>query len=244
MLTSRERRIRQAILAASVLAGLASASLVRADDIQFLLLGGTSQKLTFLGSGDSNTVLIQLGSCSNGICDWTEQGRGSVSYGANQLAGYSGLWSLSIPYTGTNTFNLTLTPGFNGNPSDWGVSQPSPINFTWGTAGCSGANCLLAGNLELTDLVESGNGGTFNLGMDVDLIITGGILASLVNQNDILDYTITFSPGTGTTRKASGSSGEAAMPTSELGSLLLLGTGLGLLGFVRRLRGRLGPARR
>jgi hypothetical protein len=244
MLTSRERRIRQVILAASVLAGLASASLARADDIQFLLLGGTTQKLSFLGSVNSNTVLIQLGSCSNGICDWKEQGRGSISEGQNQLAGFSGLWSLSIPYTGTNTFNLTLTPGFNGNPSDWGVSQPSPINFTWGNAGCSGASCLLTGNLELTDLVESGNGATFNLGMDIDLSITGGILASLVNQSDILDYTINFSAGTGRTRTAIGSSGEAATPTSELGSLVLLGTGLSLLGFVRRLRGRLGPARR
>ena len=217
--------------------GLGPALTANADDIQFLLLGGTTQKLTFTG-GKSGVVLLQLGTCNKGLCDWAEQGKGSVSVGQNPLAGYSGLWSFSIPYSGNNKSNITLTAGFNGDPRDFSVTQPSPITFDWGTAGCTGASCLLTGNLELLDLIESGGGATFNLGLSVNLTITGGMLASLVGANDILNYTIAFSgPVVGGRRTASGTSGSAGstlMATSELGSLVLLGTGVAFLALMRR----------
>lgn len=244
MLTVKMRGIHQAILAIAVLVGMGLAVPASADTIQILLLGGTSQKITFQGTSNSSSVLLQLGTCSAGTCTWSEAGKGSVSYGQNQLSGYSGVWSLSIPETGNNTYNLTLNSGYNGDTNDWGITQPSAINFDWGKPGCSGSSCLLTGDLQLGDLLQSGGGGVFNLSMDANLVITGGSLASLINRDDMFDYTVAFNTdtGLGSLRNgqlltATGSSGEVQTPTPEPTSLLLFGAGVGLLGLGRRLRG-------
>ena len=228
-------------LAVVIMVGLPIAA--KADSIQVLLLGGTNQTLTFKGTGSSSVDLLELGMCSGGVCTWAESGPGSISTGLNQLAGYSGLWALSTAYSGS-TFNLMLTSGFGGDSNDWGISQPGPITFDWGTAGCSGAGCYLTGTLELADIFQSGKGGVFNLGLDANLTITGGSLASLVGSNGSYDYTINFSTGTslhnltdGRTLTATGSSGEVLASTPEPNSLILLASGLGALmigSFLRR----------
>jgi len=204
-------------------------------DTQVLELGGTNQTLTFKGTGSASVDLLQLGTCSLGVCTWAESGPGSMSNGVNQLAGNEGLWSLSIPYSGS-TFNITLNSGFGGDSSDWGVTQPGPLTFDWGTAGCSGSGCYLTGTLQLTDILQSGKGGVFNLGLDANLTITGGSLASLVGPNGTYDYTIDFSSRTGLnqltdgrTLTATGSSGEVLASTPEPNSEVLLASGLGAL---------------
>ncbi|HEY6291673.1 MAG TPA: hypothetical protein VI455_08965 [Terriglobia bacterium] len=229
------------ILAAAVLLAVGLPATVRADSIQILLLGGTTQQITFKGSSNANTDLLQLGSCSAGTCTWAES-KGSLSSGQNPLAGYTGVWSLSIPYSGS-TYNLPLS---NIGGGDWSVTQPSDINFTWGSAGCSGSGCYLTGDLQLNDILQKGSGGVFNLGLDANLIITGGSLASLVGSQDIYDYNIDFKTGKSLGSlgpegflTASGSSGEVLTPTPEPMSGLLLSSGFGLLllgGGLRRLQ--------
>jgi len=233
-------------LAVIVTAGLPLAA--RADSVQVLLLGGTDKTLTFKGTGSSSVDLLQLGTCSSGNCTWAESGLGSISNGVNQLAGYSGLWSLSTSYSGS-TFNLTLTSGFGGDSNDWGISQAEPITFDWGTAGCSGASCYLTGTLELTDILQSGRGGVFNLGLDANLTITGGSLAYLVGPNATYDYTIDFSSNRslhqltdGRTLTATGSSGEVLASTPEPSSLILLASGLGAFMIGAFFRSRSGQA--
>lgn len=222
-----------AIAAAILMIGLPLAA--HADNIQVLLLGGTSQTLTFRGTGNADVDTLELGTCSTGICTWAESGKGSISVGLNQLAGYSGLWSLSTSYTGS-PFSLTLTSGFEGNSNDWGISQPKPLTFDWGTAGCSGASCYLTGTLELTDILQSGQGGIFDLGLDANLTITGGTLANLVGPVGSYDYTVDFSSNKSLhqltderTLTATGSSGEVLASTPEPNSLVLLASGIGAL---------------
>ena len=219
--------------AAILMIGLPLAA--NADTAQVLELGGTNQALTFKGTGSSSQDLLELGLCSGGVCTWAEAGPGSMSNGVNQLAGYQGLWSLNIPYS-SSTFNITLNSGFGGNSNDWGVTQPGPITFDWGTAGCSGSSCYLTGALQLTDILQSGQGGVFDLGLDANLTITGGSLAYLVGANGIYDYTIDFSSRTGLnqltdgrTLTATGSSGEVLASTPEPNSEILLASGLGAL---------------
>jgi len=220
-----------AIAAAILMIGLPLAA--RADNV--LVLGYTNQPLTFRGTGNPNVDTLELGSCSSGICTWAESGAGSISTGSNQLAGYSGLWSLSTSYTGS-PFNLTLTSGFGGNSNDWAISQPNPLTFSWGTAGCSGTNCYLTGTLELSDILQLGQGGVSNLGLDADLTITGGTLASLVGPTGSYDYTVDFSSSKSLhqitderTLTATGSSGEVWASTPEPNSLVLLASGIGAL---------------
>lgn len=236
------KRLHAGILALAAIAVVGIPLTASAD--QVLLLGGTSQSITFRGTSSSTVDLLQLGTCSLGICTWTQSGAGNVSPGANQLAGYSGVWSLSVPYSGSPD-NLTLNSGFGGNANDWGVTQPSAITFDWGTAGCSGSGCYLTGSLELNDILQSGQGGIFNLGLDADLTITGGSLASLVGSSTTYDYTIDFASGKNLSNlgpegslTATGSSGEVLTNTPEPNSQMLVASGLGLLlaGFIMRRR--------
>ncbi|HXJ97108.1 MAG TPA: hypothetical protein VMT20_30080 [Terriglobia bacterium] len=232
---TRGKRTYAGALAAAAILTIGLPLAANADTVQVLELGGTNQTLTFKGTGSSSVDLLQLGTCSGGVCTWTEAGPGSTSNGVNQLAGYHGLWSLSTPY-GQSTFNITLASGFGGSSNDWGVTQPGPLTFNWGTAGCSGASCYLTGDLELTDILQSGQGGIFNLGLDANLTITGGSLAYLVGSNGTYDYTIDFSSRTGLnqltdgrTLTATGSSGEVLASTPEPNSEVLLASGLGAL---------------
>jgi len=219
------------ILAAAVLLAVGLPASVKADNLQILLLGGTTQKITFHGTSNPDTDLLQLGSCSGGTCTWAES-TGSLSYGQNALAGNSGVWSLSIPYSGSQ-FNITLN---NAGGNDWAITQPSDITFTWGSAGCTGSGCYLTGNLQLIDIIQEGQGGVFNLGLDANLIITGGSLANLVGATNIYDYNIDFTTnkslgklGPEGVLTAGGSSGEVLTPTPEPMSGLLLSSGFGLM---------------
>jgi hypothetical protein len=231
MYASGMRKFAGAVAAAAILTiGLPLAA--RADNVQVLLLGGTTQTLTFQGTGNSNVDVLKLGTCASGICTWAEAGKGSISSGLNQLEGYTGLWSLSTPYSG-NPFNLTLTSGFGGNSNDWAISQENPLTFDWGAQGCSGSSCYLTGTLELTDILQSGQGGIFDLGLDANLTITGGSLANLVGPSGIYDYTVDFSSNKSLhqitddrTLTATGSSGEVLASTPEPESLVLLASGL------------------
>jgi hypothetical protein len=237
-------------LAAVVIVGIPLTA--SADNVE-VLLGPTNQSITFTGTSSSTADLLQLGTCSSGICTWAESG-GSilhpyVSSGENQLGGYSGVWSLSIPYTGS-TDNLTLAfSGSDGTTTDWDVKQPYAITFDWGTAGCSGSGCYLTGSLELSDILQSGKGGIFNLGLDADLTITGGSLASLVGTSGTYDYTINFATnknlgklGREGSITATGSSGEVLSSVPEPNSQLLVASGLGLLLVGAFMRRRLGHA--
>jgi hypothetical protein len=121
-------------------------------------------------------------------------------------------------------------------------AKPS-LTFDWGTAGCSASSCYLTGTLQLTDILQSGQGAVINLGLDANLTITGGSLAYPVGS--IYDYTIDFSSRTGLNQlteerllKATGSSGEVLASTPKPNSEILLASGLQalLIGSVLRRR--------
>jgi len=104
---------------------------------------------------------------------------------------------------------------------------------------------LLTGTLQLVSLAETGKTGTFNEDLTANIVVTGGSLASILGPEAVLSITVDFASkdklrlGTltsGQTVAAKISDGELT-PTAEPVSMVLVGSGLLLLGgFVRRRR--------
>jgi hypothetical protein len=192
---------------------LMSAICARADQIT---LGGTSQPITFTGDGSSQPTMLSLtlGTC-NAItlaCNLT----GTPAFGDGSLSSGPAAYGLNST---KGTLALTLT---NASAGQWSVQQTAPILFSYGPSGS-----LLKGDLTLWGFEETpgSKSGVFNYAEDLNLVVTGGSLASAFGTHGTADLLITFTSkqnietllGTTESLKASVSSGEL-VPTPEPGS--------------------------
>ena len=201
-----------------------------------ITLAGTSNDMTFTGTGGGNWTL-SLPSAAGGLKD-TAWGSGTLCTGPGcpsspTIYPFNIMQGAGVTITGTET-------GPNSNV--WNITQSAPLTFCFD--GC-GAGSLLTGTLELVSLVETGKTGTFNDDLTANIVITGGSLASMLGPDAVLSITVDFASKaklrlatltSGQTVAAKISDGELT-PTAEPVSMVLVGSGLLLLGgFVRRRR--------
>jgi len=218
--------MRKILLALSVLVAMTAAVSTATAQNQ-ITLDGSSNSMTFTGTGGGNWTLSLP---SVGLKD--------TAFGSGTL--YT---STSYPFIITQGAGVTITGTETGPGSNvWNITQSGALDFSFGTGGS-----LLTGTLQLVDLTQTGATGSFNDDLTVNLAITGGSLASILGPSAILDITIDFAKTkgvagvlgnltSGQTLKANISDGELT-PTAEPVSMVLVGSGLLLLGgFVRRRR--------
>jgi hypothetical protein len=213
--------VRKALLGVSLFALLMTVVTTATAQNQITLGGTAANSLTFTGEGSGNWTLSFAGGALNGM-----------AFGTGTLA--SGPDPYSISQSG-----VTITGTYLGSDT-WNVAQSGSLAFCYG--GC-GASALLTGNLQLVSLAQTGQTGTFNDWLTANLTGLGGSLASLLGSGGVLSITIDFSTPTdlasltpGATLGARVSSGEL-FPSPEPASMVLVGSGLILLGgFVRRRR--------
>jgi hypothetical protein len=198
-----------------------------------IILGGSTNDMTFTGTGGGNWTL-SLPS-AGGLKD-TAVGEGTLS-----TPGCTP--STPCAFDITQPTGVTITGTETAPSSDvWNITQSGALDFSFGTGGS-----LLTGTLELVSLVETSKTGTINEALTANIVVTGGSLASAVGSDAVLSITVDFaskaklSLGTltsGQTVAAKISDGGIdPPPTPEPGSMVLVGSGLLTLGgFVRRRR--------
>jgi len=211
--------MRKIFLVLAVLFVLATAASTATAQDQITLGATAANSMTFTGAGSGNWTLAFTPDPLSG----TAFGTGSLSSGP-------------APYSITQG-SVTIN-GTEVDSTHWNISQSGSLSFLYGTVGLP----LLTGNLQLVSLVQSGQIGTFNDSLAANLAITGGSLATALTTNAILSITIDFTSATslatlghGSTLGARISSGEL-FPAPEPVSMVLVGSGLILLGGLVRLR--------
>ena len=216
--------MRKILLALSVLVAMTAAVSTATAQNQ-ITLDGSSNSMTFTGTGGGNWTLSLP---SVGLKD--------TAFGSGTL--YT---STSYPFIITQGAGVTITGTETGPGSNvWNITQSGALDFSFGTGGS-----LLTGTLQLVSLAETGKTGTFNEDLTANIVVTGGSLASILGPEAVLSITVDFASkdklrlGTltsGQTVAAKISDGELT-PTAEPVSMVLVGSGLLLLGgFVRRRR--------
>jgi hypothetical protein len=199
-----------------------------------IVLGRANQTAHFVGLGSSNTVGFQFGFCrKDGVCksSGTATGTGLLTSGP-------------APYSFTSTLNSITLTLLNAAAGTWSVSETAPILFSYGKGGS-----LLTGDLNLLNFVEAPGSkqGMFNYTASTNLVVTGGSLASIfASSHGVLDVMLKFDNGKNIQRllgnfKTLGAhiGGGEVLTTPEPTSLLLLGSGLLVLGTFLRFRRRL-----
>jgi len=214
--------VRKALLGVSVLALLMTGVPTATAQNEITLGGTTANSLTFTGEGSGNWTLTFAGGALSGMAF----GTGTLSSGP-------------APYTISQS-GVTITGTYLGSET-WSIAQSGSLDFCYG--GC-GSGALLTGDLQLVSLAQTGSTGTFNHLLAANLTNLGGSLAGLLGNAGVLSITIDFSSTTdlaslppGATLGANVSSGEI-FPSPEPESMILVGSGLILLGGLVRRRGR------
>jgi len=199
-----------------------------------IILGGTSQIITFTGKGhsDPDQIGITLGACYKGTCRL--QGTG---YGTGIFP------SARAPFTILSALGSITATLVNATLGTWSVSETSPIIFSYGVHGS-----LLTGDLNLLSFQDTpgSKSGVFNWRGTADLTITGGSLASdFSGAGGVLQVTVLFRNTAnltkllGTTSSKFGTFGGGQLsPTPEPSALVifLLGSVILLIGSLLRRR--------
>jgi len=194
-----------------------------------IVLGGSSATLVFTGTGGGNWSL-----------NWGTVGGTAAGYGIFT----SGPAPYSITEPAGTSITGTLTSS-NATSATWNISQSNPLKFSFGTGGS-----LLTGNLELVSLQVTGASsktGNTDTTLVVDMTNLGGSLAHLFSSGGaVVQLTFHFT-GTALSLDSLASNskmnatfaGGELFQTPEPTSMLLVGSGLLMLGvMVRRRHGK------
>jgi hypothetical protein len=196
-----------------------------------IVLGSSTQGVTFTGTGNSNSVGLDLGSCSGGTCSLS-----GVAYGTGSLAS-KGVYDISSP----SDLTLSLTDASTGL---WtAVGDGNSVTFNYGTGGG-----LLTGVLNLLQFQQISNkvsgGKTWYL-TSANLTVLGGsveISKGMETQLNFDNVPVNFNSllgagNLGVSETSVFGHGTLAA-TPEPTSMLMLGAGFLLVGYVLRARFR------
>jgi len=212
--------MRKTLLALATLVILATVTSTATAATNQITLGGTAtDTLTFKGSATG----------------WT------LTFASNTLSGTATGQGTLTPISGTydiNSSGITIT-GTSSGAGTWNISQSGGLGFEIES---STMTDLLSGTLQLINLAQTGSTGTFNYDLAANLTVSGGSDASLFGSSGVVGITIDFDTptslstivGTSNTLGANVSSGEVYTP--EPMSMVLVGSGLILLGGLARRR--------
>jgi hypothetical protein len=186
-------------------------------------------------SSDS-IVFTSTGETQSAAENWTLTIAGGSMGGS---ASGSGTLTSSGPYTITQGAGVTVT-GTWVSANTWSITQSGGLGFTYGPG-------LLTGNLQLVNLTQTGISGEFNDELLANLTITGGSLftSNIFPNNAQAELVILFSSTQSLQTLPNGNTLDASFlggfidpsPTGEPASMVLVGSGLLLLGgLVRRRR--------
>jgi hypothetical protein len=199
--------------------------------IDQVTLGPAYQGVTFVGNGDD--VQVVLGDCTSSTCTLS----GPIAFWTGTPFAFG---PFSITTASTNT--ITLTQDLDGL---WLLHALAPLSFRFGLGGT-----LLTGDINLFSVQQSPNTLTavFNHHSNTLTNLGGSLASNFGPAGAIIDWTVAFSNYTdlasllgdanrGHTILSQFSSGEI-VPTPEPGTLLLIGTGMVLIGGMLRPRRR------
>jgi len=202
--------MRKLLIALSLLVLLATVVSTATAQSEDIYLGGSSTML-FTGTGGGDWTLA-IGGVSG-----LASGTGPVVFSG-------------VPYSFTQTGTITGT--YEG-ADQWDISQTSTLSISIGS--------YLSGSLQLLTLGQSGKTGTFNDYFLANLTGLSGSLMGYFPSGAILQVVIdlpstTSLTGLGTGTLSLGINHGSIGPTPEPGSMVLIGSGLLLLGGLARRR--------
>jgi hypothetical protein len=219
---------RKLALAVLVLAGLALASLPASAQTA-IVLGTTSQGITFTGTGSSDSVSMDLGQCSSTSCIMS-----GVAFG-NGVLSSKGLYDITTPAS----IDLELTDPATGL---WtAVTDANTMDFSYGPGGS-----LLTGVLNLLEFQQisplTSHGENWYL-TSASLSVTGGSLDITPGMkmqlyfNNVPSYFTSLLGASETGKSETTFFGHGTLAaTPEPASVLLLGAGFLLVAGILRFR--------
>ena len=194
-------------------------------------------QITLQAASSADTIVFtSTGETQSAAENWTLSIVGGSMGGS---ASGSGTLASSGSYTITQGAGVTVT-GTWVSANTWSITQNGGLGFTYGPG-------LLTGNLQLVSLTQTGISGEFNDELLANLTITGGSLftSNIFPNNAQAELVILFSSTQSLQTLPNGNTLDASFlggfidpaPTGEPASMILVGSGLLLLGgLVRRRR--------
>jgi hypothetical protein len=193
-------------------------------------------QITLQAASSADTIVFtSTGETQSAAENWTLSIVGGSMGGS---ASGSGTLASSGSYTITQGAGVTVT-GTWVSANTWSITQSGGLGFTYGPG-------LLTGNLQLVSLTQTGISGEFNDELLANLTITGGSLftSNIFPNNAQAELVILFSSTQTLQTLPNGNTLDASFlggfidpaPTGEPASMILVGSGLLLLGGLGRRR--------